>query len=135
MMKQSAFVIKTKSKDPTYLPLRGISKAANNAVGRAKDLKLLHTFAVAGLIWNIEFLCDDAIEPAGHVEEPFLCLLDIGRHWRQMDLRIALQKARRRKTPALFGVSQRTVDKRVPPIIDEKIEDHKLRWVFREQAA
>ena len=47
---------------------------------------------------------------------------------------MAFQKTRRERLQRFSAVSQRTIDKRVPRFIYEKIKDHKLRWSFTGKA-
>src|SRR4051812_33854830 len=51
--------------------VRSVAKPADDAVGAAKILDLLHAVAIAGLVWQIETLGDDAVKTAAGLREPF----------------------------------------------------------------
>jgi hypothetical protein len=65
VMKQTVGIVKTQQdrtdKLATRVPLLGVAEAADHAVGASELLYLLHAFAVAGLIRQIEPLRDYAV--------------------------------------------------------------------------
>src|SRR4051812_38889634 len=56
-----------------------VAKPADDAVGAAKILDLLHAVAIAGLVWQVDAFGDPAVKTAARLAEPFFRNGETGR--------------------------------------------------------
>ena len=75
MMQQAIVIVEAeqqRSDDPLAVHfVGGVAEAADHTVRAAEILDLLHAVAVAGLIGQVDALCDDAVATAARSRQPF----------------------------------------------------------------
>lgn len=76
MVQQPVVIVEPEKNRPDDLPARqtvfAVAKAADDTVRTTITLNLLHTLSIAGLVWKVEALRDDAIASTARRREPTL---------------------------------------------------------------
>ena len=110
MVQPTFSVIKTKQKRTDgFSSLQGmtaVAKSTDHAVGAAKLFDLLHAFAVAGLIGQVDPLGDDAVISGARFRQPLVREPIIGRRRGQSESCLSLAVPSRSKAMNSAGVSR-----------------------------
>src|SRR6476620_1115004 len=85
VMQQTVRIIETKEEGTDGFLAFAITKSADDAIGGAEALDLLHAIAFTGAIAEIASFRDDAVESGRGVREPILCFSETRRRRRQAD--------------------------------------------------
>ena len=113
--------------------LRAVAKAADDAVGRAHALELLHAGALSGPVREVAPLRHDAVETAAERMKPVLGFAALARMRRETHQRICVHVALGESLQRLAPFFERPLDERFAFFVDQEIEhDEKSGMLARE---
>src|SRR5688572_8653301 len=83
VMQQAIVIVEAEQQGTDKFGIGAVAKSADDTVDAADLLDFLHAGAIAGAVWNVAELGDDAIETFTGIGEPFFGDLDLGRGGRE----------------------------------------------------
>ena len=110
MVQQTAGVEKTQKQRADELAVCAVTKAADDAIGRAHPLVFLHAGALARLIGKVDAFCHDAIEAGSQHLEPRVRLVARTHNRRQAKRWNTIELARRKAFERNAALRERRID-------------------------